>query len=453
MIRRLVLGLLMVQPVGECFSAAARGAFDVRAALASVSEGDTIIVPAGLHPGNLIVEKRLVLIADGQVTLRGDGTGSVVTITADSCVLRGFRIERSGRDLMHEDAGILICSNGNLIEQNNLSDILFGIYLLEADGNVVRNNTVIGRSELDLGQRGSGIHIWNSHRNAFSGNIISHARDGFYLQYAHHTHIERNEVHSLRYGLHYMYADSNVFLHNTFYDNVAGAAVMYSRGIKIRHNAFVRNRGFASFGILFQDCHGMVVDSNVVADNVVGMFFEATTGNLFRHNVIAQNDAALQMFQNSVRNTFTENNFIDNLTPLLLVGKRTEAVWSHDGRGNYWSSYDGYDLDGDGVGDIPMKVQNVFQFLEGQYPNVRLYLYSPASQALAVAAQAFPIIAINTEQDDFPLMQPVRLGGMPAVQLAQRPDHTSASGWIIGPVSGVVMLGVAVVRRFRRASS
>jgi nitrous oxidase accessory protein len=295
------------------------------------------------------------------------------------------------------------------VAENKLRDILFGIYLLGANNNAIIANRIVGRNELELGERGSGIHIWNSQHNRFIGNVITEARDGFYIQNANYTYIERNEVFNLRYGVHYMYADSNVFLRNKFYDNVAGAAIMYSRGITMRHNSFVRNRGFASFGILFQDCHDTIADSNVIADNVVGMFFEASTNNVFRHNIIAQNDVALQMFQNSERNTFTENNFIDNLNPLSLVGKRTLTHWSRNGKGNYWSAYDGYDLDHDGIGDVPMKIQNVFDYLEGQYPNLRLYLYSPASQALAAAAKAFPIIEINQEVDEHPLMRPVEL--------------------------------------------
>jgi nitrous oxidase accessory protein len=341
--------------------------------------------------------------------IRGEGKGSVVVITADSCVFKGFVVEHCGRMLVNEDAGILIKSNGNVVEDNHLRDVLFGIYLLHANRNAVARNDIIGRKALELGERGSGIHIWNSQHNRFIGNVITDSRDGFYIQNANHTYLERNEAFDLRYGVHYMYADSNIFLHNKFYDNVAGAAIMYSRGIVMRRNHFVRNRGFASFGILFQDCHNSVADSNIVADNVVGMFFEASTGNLFRHNIIAQNDVALQMFQNSERNTFVENNFIDNLNPLSLVGKRTLTQWSENGRGNYWSAYDGYDLDHDGIGDIPMKIQNVFDYLEGSYPNLRLYLYSPASQALAVAAKAFPIIEINQEVDESPLMRPIDL--------------------------------------------
>lgn len=375
----------------------------------AAARGDTIFISAGIYDGNLVIDKKLALIGRDWPVIRGEGTGSAVLLEADSCVLKGFIVEHSGKMLVHEDAGILIKSNGNVVAENKLRDVLFGIYLLNANDNTIANNLIVGRKKLELGERGSGIHIWNSYRNRFIGNVIREARDGFYIQYANHTWIEDNEVFDLRYGVHYMYADSNVFLHNRFHDNVAGAAIMYSKDITMRHNRFVHNRGFASFGILFQDCHNSVADSNIIADNVVGMFFESSTNNVFQRNIIAQNDVALKMFQNSERNTFTENNFIDNLNPLSLVGKRTLTQWNQNGKGNYWSAYEGYDLDRDGIGDVPMKIQNVFDYLEGQYPNLRLYLYSPASQALAAAAKAFPIIEINQEMDEHPLMRPVDL--------------------------------------------
>jgi nitrous oxidase accessory protein len=286
---------------------------------------------------------------------------------------------------------------------------LFGIYLFHSERNTISRNRIAGRPELELGERGSGIHIWNSRFNRFFENTITSARDGFYIQNASNTWIEQNEVYNVRYGLHYMYAASNVFLRNSFHHNVAGAAIMYSRGITMRGNIFSHNRGFASFGILFQDCHDLQADSNVIADNQVGMFFEASTDNTFRHNIIALNDVGFEMFQNSTGNVIAENSILDNLSPLTLIGKQTGSFWTDGVRGNYWSNYDGYDLDGDGLGDIPMKIQNVFQYLEGRNPNTRLYLYSPASQALAAAGKAFPIIEINTETDPHPLTAPIVL--------------------------------------------
>ncbi|MEW6511233.1 MAG: nitrous oxide reductase family maturation protein NosD [Bacteroidota bacterium] len=422
----------------------AAGAGDLGHTLAVAHPGDTLIVPAGTYAGNLLIDKRLVLIGTAGPVVRGEGEGSVLTITADSCVVRGLVLEHSGTMLVDEDAGILVKSNGNLIEGNTLRDVLFGIYLLHAEGNIVRENVITGRAELELGERGSGIHIWNAQHNAFFGNCITDVRDGFYIQNANHSSIERNEAFGVRYGVHYMYADSNVFLRNTFHHNVAGAAIMYSRGITIRHNVFSHNRGFASFGILFQDCHGVVADSNVISDNVVGMFFEASTGNRFLSNVIAQNDVALQMFQNSVGNTFSGNNFIHNVNLLTVIGKQTGSRWNENGRGNFWSQYDGYDLDGDGIGDVPMKIQNVFGYLEGRNANTRLYLYSPAAQALAVAAETFPIMEVSIEADERPLLRPADLRDLPAVAIleaASAPRHGGGGAWIAAALVGAAAAG------------
>ena len=392
--------------------------------------GDTVFVPPGIISGDFRLTKRMVLKGEPGAVLRGSGRGTCLTVTADSCVITDLVVEHTGRDLTREDAAILLESDHNVLSNLTVRDALFGIYLLESHHNQIIRNSIIGCPDLELGQRGDGIHIWNSDYNTFIQNSITGTRDGFYFQYANHTHTEGNRVFNLRYGLHYMYADTNEFIGNTFYDNVAGAAIMYSTDIRFRHNVFVDNRGYASYGLLFQDCHEVVADSNVISDNVVGMFFEAATDNVFRHNVIARNDVALKIFQSSDKNVFTENNFIDNINALVIVGKRTGSDWSLDGRGNFWSGYDGYDLDVDGIGDGPARIQNVFEYLEGKVPNMRVYLYSPASQALASATQAFPIVEINREEDPFPLLKPIRLSSMPAVELCNEIINIRMAGSI-----------------------
>lgn len=441
-------------PGGE---AARRSTPDLSLSVESARPGDTLLIGPGTYAGNLLLRKRLTLIGAGKPVIRGDGTGSVITVQADSCVIEGLIIEHCGPMLVGEDAGILIRSDGNIVRGNELRDILFGIYLLHAEGNLVTGNTIAGGRALSLGEKGSGIHIWNSQGNRFAGNTITGVRDGFYIQNASHSRLEDNAVFGVRYGLHYMYADSNVFLGNRFYDNVAGAAIMYSTGIMMRDNVFARNRGFSSFGVLFQDCHGLVAEGNVVVDNNVGMFFEASTDNRFCGNLVAQNDVALEMFQNATGNVFTGNNFIDNLSPLTIVGKKTGSSWSVSGTGNYWSSYDGYDLDGDGRGDVPMKILNVFQYLEGQNSNVALYLYSPSSQALASASKAFPVIEINQEADTDPLMRPADMSALPAVKIMTEigrsaPGHGGPGSrpWGALPLIGGVVAGLVYRRLSRR---
>lgn len=381
----------------------------IQQAINAANDGDLIQVRAGLYTGNLVINRRIMIEGIDRPVLRGQGEGSVVSVLADGCTVRGFTIEHSGGDLTREDSGILLKSSNNLIEDNELRDILYGIYLYGSRGNTLRRNQVRGRPELEEGERGAGLHLWNSPDNIIEDNIITEERDGIYIQSCNGNQIRRNRVSNLRYGLHYMFSDRNVFEDNLFANNVAGAAIMYSNHIEFRRNAFVHNRGFSSFGILFQECNELLAEDNFIIDNATGIFMEALRRTTFRRNTIANNDVALQMFSSADDNVFTENNFIDNLSPLHLIGRDTSTKWSANGRGNFWSDYDGYDLNEDGRGDVPLKIQNVFQYMEGNHPRLRIYLDSPVARALAVAEETFPILRGSTEVDDAPLMKPVEL--------------------------------------------
>lgn len=145
-------------------------------------------------------------------------------------------------------SGILLKSRNNRIENNRLAEVLFGTYLFRSDGNYIADNTVRGRRAHDFGDRGNGIHIWNSNYNTLERNSVTDSRDGIYVQNSYHNAIRNSRVHDLRYGLHYMYSDDNDFEGNEFYNDVAGAAIMYSRRIRFRRNMFLHNRGFATAG-------------------------------------------------------------------------------------------------------------------------------------------------------------------------------------------------------------
>lgn len=418
----------------------------VSAAISSANAGDTIQIRSGIYIENLIVDKTLTIEGVGMPTIKGTGVGSVVEITAEKCTIRGLKIETSGGDLVNEDAGILLRSNGNTIEDNELSDILFGIYLFQSADNKISRNRIAGRATLESGERGGGFHLWNSPRNLLEDNVVTHARDGMYIQNSSNNIFRRNRISDLRYGLHFMNSDENWFEDNVFFDNVAGAAIMYSRKIELRRNAFVHNRGFSSFGILFQDCRECVAEENLVLDNAIGLFLEASRDSTFRRNTIAENDVAMQIFTSSEQNTFSQNNFINNVSPLQLVGKTSSTKWQSDRGGNYWSDYDGYDMDGDGLGDVPHRIHNIFEYLEGNFPRLRVYLNSPAAQAIVVAEKSFPILKGSSEFDRRPLMRPVNMETTFAPQ-----SGGGKAKWILLAFASV-MLGFSI-SIFRRGFS
>ncbi len=153
------------------------------------------------------------------------------------------------------------------------------------------------------------------------------------------------------------------------------------------------------------------------------------------NNVIAENDVALQIFGSADQCEFVGNNFVENLSPLQLVGTSTNTRWQQ----NYWSDYEGYDLDTDGVGDVAHKIQNVFEYLEGNYPRLRLYFNSPAAQALATAEKTFPIIKGSALADPMPKIKPAIF---PYPFVATAPKHQPQ--FLLASLS-LLMFGMAAV--------
>jgi len=316
------------------------------------------------------------------------------------------------------------------LHNNIITKPLHGIYVKGGSYITITGNTIEGRLDLIPEDRGNGIHLWNSSHNLLASNKISNVRDGIYFSFAHHTKVSDNHIHNVRYGLHYMYSDDNIFTNNIFENNVAGAALMYSKKIEFYKNIFARCRGFRAYGILYQSVDESNAHHNLILDNSRGLFFDNCNSNHFVNNDVVDNDLALQIMGNGENNSIVGNNFINNLGSLVMDVKKTSTVWVDESGGNFWTSYKGYDLDGDGQGDLPHTIQNVFQVLESEIPEIRFYLHSPSAEILEIAERALPILKLGLEKDDAPMMKAIKNKDIPWDK-AEILEAGSNPGWAI----------------------
>ena len=405
--------------------------------------GDTVTVPAGSYDGDLILDKPLRLVGEGRPLLRGSGTGSVVRVRADEVVVEGFDIDgRGGGDLGRDPSGIHITGHRVVIRNCRIRGSLFGIYLREADGAVVEGCRIDGIPGKAPGDKGSGIHVWNTNGFTLAGNEIVDTRDGLYIQSSPNGRVTRNVARDLRYGLHYMFSDDNVFEDNRFENGAAGTAIMYSNRIVFRRNQFLRNRGFASVGLLFKTCDDVIAEDNLIADNARGIFVEGSYRNVFRRNIIAQSDIAVVMYDSEGGHRFEQNSFVANFSPLYLVGKRTDTIF----RGNYWSDNGEPDLDADGHSDRPYRLSNVFDHLRGNLMAADLFAQGFAATALGVAERAFPVLDPIPVVDDRPLARPPALPDVPM----DDPGERRAGPWGLAASAASLAAGLVLFATGRR---
>ena len=409
--------LLVLAPLAGMHAdaaSAAEPASSIASAIAKASPGDTVTIPPGTYNEQVTIDKPIALVGVGWPVIDGGRKGDVVVIAADGVTLRGFVIQASGRDVADEPTGVRANANRATIENNRLRDILYGITLENSDGHVVRDNTISSIAEFNAERRGHAIYLYSSSHNMVERNTIDYSKDGFFFGFSTDNDVIGNRVSHMRYGIHYMYADNNRFTGNVFTDGVAGAAIMFSRKITLIGNEFSENRSIASgYGILFKDVDDVEMRDNLIHHNRLGMSIEGaphTPGSVVNltHNLIGFNQLALEL-STTTGMTLTDNTFIGNLDEVATKGGSLEHrnTWAVAGRGNYWDEYQGYDADGNGLGDLPFRYEGAYDDLVQRNEALRAYSYTPARAALDLAARWFPVFRPEPRVvDPAPLMSP-----------------------------------------------
>jgi nitrous oxidase accessory protein len=419
-------------------------------AIAAAAAGDTVVLGGGAHAGPLRVDRSIVLRGAPGAALAGGGHGTIVRISAPGVVVEDLEIRDSGRRVLTIDSGIQVLSAGDVtLRRLRMREVLYGIYAERAPRLRVEGCTLTGRVRpMDELGEGNGIHLWYSDGAVLRDNTIRRFLDAIYLSFANHMTAEGNRLsNSGRYGFHTMYCQDNRLIGNRFERNLAGCAVMFSNHLRVERNAFVHNRGPRTYGLLLRDCSGGVFVDNQMVDNTVAVFMDNSNRNRLRGNLVQDNGWGLLMFSSCAGNQVAGNAFINNDYPVALDMRRTDNRFDDGRRGNFWSDHAAYDLDGDGLSDVPYSPVSAFAFLSKQYPDLSVLAKSPAVAALGVAEHAFPALRPSEAVDRHPLVHPPVLAGgrgTETVRLA-RADWTGALGF--GLLGAIGTFGLVAARR------
>lgn len=448
MSRPLLLAILLLTLLASV-TAAQSAPFDLAAALAAAQPGDTIVVPPGVYAGPVVIDvPGLTLEGQEGAVIDGGGLGDVVTITAPDVTLRGLTIRHSGKSLDREHAGITGKAPRLLIENNRLENVLFGIYLKEAPDSVLRNNRVTGM-DLPISRRGDGVRIWQSPGALVEGNYVYDTRD-VVMWFASDAVLRGNVIENGRYGLHFMFSDNQTVEENILRSNSVGAYLMYSRGLTMTNNLLLDNYGPSGYGVALKDVDDVHAAGNRIVNNRVGIYVDNSPREgdafvIFEDNLTAYNEIGIEMLPSVSRNVYTNNIFQENREQVAIAGggELRGNDWARDGWGNYWSDYAGFDADGDLVGDLPYRSTSLYENLMEKYPDLRLFQLSPATDALDLAARAFPLFQPRAKMaDEFPLMTPPEPAAVPGVPEPPLLINLAAALGMLALAGVVLFLGI-----------
>jgi len=362
---------------------------------------DTIQIKKGTYKEyNIIVDKPLTIIGENYPVIDGEFKGEIFTIISDSVTLDGLFIINVGTSYTEDYAAVRVRKSKNFIIQNLvLEKLFFGIYLEKSNNGKIYHNKIIGDA-IEEYNSGNGIQLWYSKNIEIEHNFVQHVRDGIYLEFADNCVIKNNvSSNNVRYGLHFMFSNNDTYQDNTFENNGAGVAVMFSKKIKMYNNTFKENWGSASYGMLLKEINDAEIKGNRFLDNTIGINIEGSNRITYKNNDFINNGWAIKVRGACYTNKFVQNNFLYNSFDISYNSKINDNVFD----GNYWSNYTGYDLNKDGVGDIPYRPVKLFSYIVNRTPETIILLRSLFIDLIDFSEKVSPVFTPDNLLDNNPV--------------------------------------------------
>jgi len=368
--------------------------------------GGRLHLAPGTYAGPATINKSMTLDGGHQAVIMGNGKSTVLSVAANGVTIRGVRLTGSGDSHDRIDAGILLEGDDHSVEDNDIDDVLFGIHLKQVNRSRITANRIIGK-DLSLGMRGDAMRVWNSRHNVIEGNRLTRARDLTFANSADNR-VVGNRFTDGRYGMNIVFSP-RLLVENNFLSNTGtGIIVLYSPDLILRGNHVAHALTDGGGGIVFKESNGALVENNEILHCSVGLKADASlqsVGTLtVRNNRLAHNIIGMFFYGEEGGHRLLDNRFENNLSTVAISapGAGSANVW----RGNYWDDYQGFDRDGDGIGDTPHEIYLFADRIWMETPMTTFFRNSPVLEMLDFLERLAPFSTPHRVlQDPLPRMK------------------------------------------------
>jgi len=366
-------------------------------ALAAAAPGTTLCLAAGAHDGPFAIPAGVSVWGPPEARLRAPRSAVVVDLVGAGARLLGVTVD-AGTGGHSEDAAVRVRADDAAVVGVTVEASVHGILVERARRVHIVGNRVRGSAAPAMGLRGDTIRLWETRDSTVADNRVEDGRD-LVVWYSSNNRIANNRVTRGRYGTHLMYSHDNRVERNRYDATSVGVFVMYSRRVVLRGNVTTATGGAAGMAFGFKDSGDVTVADNVVVRAATGLYLDNSpvdaadrvevTGNGF-----VQCGGAVVFHGGAHRTTFRGNDIVDAATPLRQDGggEVVGVIWD----GNYFDDYAGYDLDGDGTGDIPYQERSTEEELTSRHPQLAFFRGTAALGAAGAAATLVPLFEPRT---------------------------------------------------------
>lgn len=374
----------------------------IQSAITAADSGDVVLVRAGTYKEHdILVNKPLTLKGEKGSIIDGEKKGYILKVESDYVSISGLFVKNVAVSFTKDFAAIHVYKAKNFtIENCTLEAVFFGMLIEKSNHGTIKNNVVSGEGTQEI-TSGNGIHLWHCNNVVVEGNHCHKLRDGIYFEFVTESKVVNNlSEHNLRYGLHFMFSNNDVYNDNTFQENGAGVAVMFSKFIHMERNVFQKNWGTASYGLLLKEIYDAEIIDNRFEGNTIAINIEGSTRVNYFHNILKGNGWGVKVAGACYKNVFEHNNFSSNAFDVSYNSKMNDNSFNE----NYWGDYTGYDLNKDGIGDVPHRPVKLFSYIVNRTPETIVLLRSLFVDIINFSEKVSPVFTPDDLVDEKPLM-------------------------------------------------
>ncbi len=341
----------------------------IQKAVDAASPGDIVQVASGVYYEYVQIQKSSIsligengTIIDGGGTRNGIRVGALPGFYADNVSVSSFNVRNCVTGVLLVRCRYAFLRNvsmagnaynfadyslhGNDIDASNTVDGKPIYYWVDqhskqvpADAGHVAliNCTNIVVQDLTLTKNGQGISVKRSSGILVENLNVSGNWDGVYIDASSSKNMVVNCTVSdnLFMGIYVSASWETTIINNRISENKYGVFLSESANTNtIMNNTIEENEnGLYLFGETDKIVSSNVVRANTFSNNVVGVSLLFSKDNIIYHNNFVNNSKQAKAFHGA-------------------------DMWDYNGEGNYWSDYDGEDLNADGVGETPYLVDD-----------------------------------------------------------------------------------------------
>lgn len=294
-----------------------------------------------------------------------------------------------------------------------------GIFIADSQNITLKQIALTGISD-QLVKRKHGVTVLRSETILIDDAKLISTLDGIYIEESKYVQIFNSQLQDGRYGVHSMYSEDVVVKGSDITEFTTGIMVMMSKRAVFEDNLIAHQQSIHGTALTIYDSQFATIQENELRENKTAIQLQKASNIEMLENDLVMNVIAISGMD--VWDSIFSNNRLR--MNVLTTASSIEGLTLTQ---NAYDDYDGYDLDGDTIGDTSYIATSTFGQWVLKRPSYQYFLGSSSVQLLTTLDDLLLLSSQNVLLDEQP-----KIVNSPSIEIDFRWSYFMMSILLLG---------------------